>query len=906
MQLKYIKAISHPMGNRVDLQWFNPLPGLFNGVRIRRKEASHPVSPEDGVLVAEKENTKLFDVDSDNLSIKNSLDNKTLPAELLAYFLNHKNVLSMHAVVSVIEPGNRWEISDKDHIYLIIKNNEILEVYGMGSFMDQGLRSEVVYYYTFFPYKSNPREYIFHQSNRVSVMASGPYDFAGQLYRMLPQIYHRYDKVLPVKNLIGIPEEDKQKGQLQRFLDLPGMQLDQIYSFAAAARDLHNIDRVDGKLLPLLGQWIGWITDYNLEIAGQRNELKKAPALYETIGIIPSLEAVIVKCIGGWKSRTKEFGHNVFLSNTPERINLWLCHWDESEGWQESENVFSLDFAYEGRPAAAQDEYGTLWLFYHTRRNGHWDIWYKTFQQDKGWAPSQPLCTGNTNTLDKHPAAALQDKTLWVFWNSYDREKQTREIQCRQRTNGQWLDIELPATGNQRKSPQAVVDHNKCLWLFWLEKVGTRWQMKYNRYNGQAWEFDPSVDFPADRGDEPRVEKDLFVLFHTANSIHSIWVFWARKKLLSDGGRGCWEIAFRKKTGAKSIEKGWGNIKTLPKDSSDYDDCESAAIVNADDEIELFWASNRSGRSWAVWTIKLKEIDSTGLDSAEIPINNPYSQRAPLPIPMDNGISLVYRSNRSVSYQSDLYRATETTDFRYAGCVTIDTRNKARNAAQGMYDDFQTYTYDTGENGKPTNNDWYARDTVGFYLTPDTDDLRLITRNQEVIKGILERFLPIQNRTIFIIEPPIYKELIYTYDFSEEDKKDPRHIEEHFVDELTCIETEAYPGVREESEDKVPGWISFYSWSKEFPAHHTVDFSTSPIDAKFRTLHIRLRQFEGQHNICIPPDEYPGAKDSSEDKVPGWTWVCSWSEQSPDHYSVDFSKTPVTTKFRTWHRGIKK
>jgi len=844
MQLKYIKAIPHPMGNRVDLQWLNPQPGLFSGVLIRRKEASHPVSPGDGVLV---ENTKLFAVDPGNLSIKDSLDSKTLPAELLAYFLNHKNVLSMQAVVSVIEPGTRWEISHKDHIYLIIKNNGILEVYGMGSFTDQGLRSEVVYYYTFFPYKSNPREYIFHQSNRVSVMASGPYDFAGQLYRMLPRIYHRYDKVLFPKEADGIREEDKQKGQLQRFLESPGTQLDQIYSFAAAARDLHNIHRVDGKLLPLLGQWIGWITDYNLEIAGQRNELKKAPALYETIGIIPTLEAVIVKCIGGWQSRTKEFGHNVFLSNTPERMNLWLCNWNESKGWQEPENVFSLDFAYEGRPAAAPDENGTLWLFYHTRRNGRWDIWYKTFQQDRGWAPSQPLCTRNTNTIDKHPGAALQDKTLWVFWNSYHQEKQTWEIQCRKRNNGQWLDIELPAAGNQRKSPQAVVDHNKRLWLFWLEKVGARWQMKYNRYNGQAWEFGPSVDFPADGGDEPRVEKDLFVLFHSkgADDNGGIWVFWSRKKLETNGLRGCWEIAYREKPLDGSIENDWEPIKTLPKVTStqdemgEYDDCDPAAIVNAYGEIEFFWASNRSGRSWGVWTIKLTEIDSTGLDSAEIPINNPYSQRAPLPLPMDNGISLVYRSNRSISYQSDLYRATETTDFRYAGCVTIDIRNKARNAVQGMYDDFQTYTYDTGENGKPTNNDWYARDTVGLYLTPDTDDLRLITKNQEVIKGILERFLPIQNRTIFIIEPPIYKELIYTYDFPEEDKKNPRHIKEQFFDS----------------------------------------------------------------NI---PEVYPGVSDIYEDRVPGWTWVCSWSEQSPDHHSVDFSKTPVTTKFRTWHIGVKK
>jgi hypothetical protein len=45
---------------------------------------------------------------------------------------------------------------------------------------------------------------------------------------------------------------DRAKGELRRFLDLPGSQLDQIYSLARAALNLVDVDRLEGALLPLL------------------------------------------------------------------------------------------------------------------------------------------------------------------------------------------------------------------------------------------------------------------------------------------------------------------------------------------------------------------------------------------------------------------------------------------------------------------------------------------------------------------------------------------------------------------------------------------------------------------------------------------------------------------------------
>jgi hypothetical protein len=855
MQLRNIKAAPHPNGNRANLRWLVPQPGQVDGVRIMRGESTYPRSflpgPAAGkVWVADVDNKILFSVDP---GAKDELDKNTLPLALVNQFLANQIALPAHTPVSVTQSGRQWQIEHGEDIYIIVNSGASLDVYGVHRLEDTGLRAETVYYYAFFPYRGESREYLLHRENRVSVMVTGAYDFAGRMMRMLPSIYHRYDT-----------------GQLRAFLDLPGGQFDQLYSFARAALNVHDIDSLDGKLLPLLAQWIGWTIDsYNPDIEGRRGELKKVPALYEAVGIIPAMEAAIAKTIGGWNSRTKEFLHNVFLSNSPERLNLWTCHRDSPGLWRESEEVFSLDDAYDGRPAAAVDETGTLWLFYHTQRNQRWDIRMKTGKKNHEgitqWSPS--LSFTRSGNIDKFPCAALQGEDLWVFWSSYNETRRAWEIQYRKRTRsqGNWTDMDaleegdtLPAGPNPRKSPQAVVDGQNRLWLFWLEKTRGIWRPRYNRHDGQAWESN-AVDFPDQDGETPRVGKDLFVLHEPGQGEDGggIYLFWSQKQQVN-GTRGRRQIAWRRKSGTLSLEDGWENVNLLDKipvsqvvTDIDYDDIEPSAIIDKNNQIEFFWVSNRSGRNWALCSVYLKDIQSeTHLENTEIVTNNPYSRRAPLPLTLDGELVLVYRSNRSITYQSERYRATTTTDFRYAGCLTADTRNQARHARRGMYDDFRTYTYDTGPGGAPTNNDWYARDAIGVYLTPpDTEDARSLTDKQEIIKDILARFLPIQSRAVFVLEPPIYSEKIYTYDFPEE--KDPRLIGELFFDSGM---THIYPGISEEYYDKAPAWTWIRSWKEEpwikgqwikgQSGHYSVDFTQSPVNTTFRTSHIAIKSGE--------------------------------------------------------------
>ncbi|MCP4709624.1 MAG: hypothetical protein GY869_13440, partial [Planctomycetes bacterium] len=278
MQLININAFTHPLGNRIDLNWEFPGEATHPGIRVMRREGTHPVSPRDGVLVDEG--------------------------------------------------------------------------IGLQSVTDSSLKAETVYYYSMFPYKNDPPEFAIDVNNRTSALATANYNSTGQLYELLPGIYHRYDTNVPGQNSTGLSDSDKTRGQLHRFLDLPGSQFDLFYSCAKAMLDMYNVDRIDGQLLSLLAQWIGWQTDYGLEYETQRNDLKNAPHVYRTIGLNPTVEATI-KRVTGWNyCRVKEFVHNVFLSNKPERYNIWLKSFD---GSTESREPLSLDFAYEGRPSIVKD-----------------------------------------------------------------------------------------------------------------------------------------------------------------------------------------------------------------------------------------------------------------------------------------------------------------------------------------------------------------------------------------------------------------------------------------------------------------------------------------------------------------------------------------------------------------------
>lgn len=706
---------------------------------------------------------------------------------------------------------------------------------------DTGLHGETVYYYTLFPFKGEPPEYEEDPRNRVSAMATAPYDLAGRMYDLLPAIYRRYDAARTPSPDSGVTVADMDKGELRRFLDLPGAEFDRLYSMARAALNFHDPDRVEGQLLPLLAEWIGWETDHNLDVDAQRNEIRFAPHIYHAVGLAPTVEATVKRIIG-WESRTKEFVHNVACTNQPARLNLWSMLRDAGGAWEKAE-LASTNWVFEGRPAVVREADGSLLFLYHTRRRHGWDIWAKRFVggEQPPWQPSAPVV--DQPGIDKHPAAALQDDRLWLFWENLDpAEPQNRQhwrIAYRMRDHGAWSPVEIFGDdATERRLPAAAVDSAGGLWLFWLERSGSGWQVKFNRHDGTRWQLDTPMTLPTDQGQDPRVEEDLLLFIHPTSATRPLWLFWARREPGGSPGQTRWRVVGRAKQGLDPSAADWSPVAALPKSApGNYDDREPAALAGPGNTIELFWSSNRKD-GWSVWHNTL-DVTTLSFGTAEQVTTSPYSERAPLAVGIGTGVLLTYRSSESLEHTSKVYSATRMLDMRYAGTTTVDTANLAKMALRGRFEDFQTYTYDAGQQGVRTNDTWYARDTVGIFLTPDTEDRTLIIRNRNRIRDVLRNFLPIQVRPVFIIEQPINRELIYTYDYPAATPE--RRIGEQYADTLSSLAASSYAGLRDTYQDTMPDWVFIRTWSTATRTHHTVDVRTQPIDTRYRTWHVGVK-----------------------------------------------------------------
>jgi hypothetical protein len=682
MRLLNIAAVANAAGNRIDLTWINPNPAGFPGVRVVRREQTHPLNPTDGTTVAD---------------------------------------------------GN-----------------------GLLSASDTGLKGETAYYYSLFPYSGNPIVFAPDPHNRASAVATAPYNFSGLMYALLPAIYHRYDEAQPASSNPALTAADQVRGELQRFLDLPGSQFDSIYSLARAALNLYDPQRVEGVLLPFLAQWIGWKNDYSLEVSAQRNEILFAPYLFQTIGLIPTVEATVKRLTlvpggSGWESQTKEFVYNVARTNQPERLNLWFMERPNGGSFGASA-LASENFVYDWRPTAVTESEGSVSFFYQTYRIHGWDIWTKKFvpAQASPWQPSAPVV--DQPGIDTRPTAALQGSVLWLFWESFDTTQppgsRKWQIKFQQRIAGTWS---APAifgdAATARRMPAAVADNAGGLWLFWLEQSATGWSVKYNHNDGTNWLPAP-VSFPLDGGADPRVEGDLIAIFHPTSATQRIWLFWARHEPAARAGQSRWTIAYRIKQGLDPAVIDWSAVSELPKASADNHDREPAPLVDSAGNIELFWSSTRNG-GWTLWHDTLNIGTLTFGAPAQV-TNTPYSNRAPLAVATSAGTLLVFRSNESPPHSSSVYRATQTLDVRYNGATTADTRNAAKIALFGKFEDFQTYTYDAGTNGVRTNDDRIARDTIGLYLTPDTADPVQIKATISRLASALGDFMPITERAVFI------------------------------------------------------------------------------------------------------------------------------------------------------------
>ena len=228
-------------------------------------------------------------------------------------------------------------------------------------YVDGPLQGETVYYYTVVAYDAAGKLF----PEFVSVLASAPYHTDDHLYRSLPEIYQMFDRAQASNDPGGAAGAHAQ-GRLRRLVEMLGQPFDLVRSYTSAMRDFHNVDRVDGALLPLLAQWIALPSDATLDLDRQRNEIRYAPQYYRTTGVPANLRASINRFVN-WDARIKEFVHNVLLITHPEQLTIWEMRRDGAQ-WTAPRSV-NLDIAFEGRAAPLQTADGRTWLMYHARRS---------------------------------------------------------------------------------------------------------------------------------------------------------------------------------------------------------------------------------------------------------------------------------------------------------------------------------------------------------------------------------------------------------------------------------------------------------------------------------------------------------------------------------------------------------
>jgi phage tail-like protein len=296
------------------------------------------------------------------------------------------------------------------------------------SFVDDGLDGETNYYYVVAAFDGAAKPNFFPAF--VSALATTPYGSADQLYSALPAIYQRFDTLVPPA-LPQVDPKDLTKGQLRRFVEMFGLQFDLLRSYASATRGFFDLEGVDGALLPLLAQWLGWPTDFTLPFSKQRNEIRYAPHFYRTKGIAANLRATLNR-LTTWNAEIKEFVHNIFNANDPERLTVWGA---ERHGgvWGEPRSA-SVATAYEGRPSAVRETDERQWLFYHATRKAQTPpdqgsefcapgdsshLWFKLWDFDH-WTPSQQLTSGER--ICKYPAAVRRaDGSFRVFYSELEQ-----------------------------------------------------------------------------------------------------------------------------------------------------------------------------------------------------------------------------------------------------------------------------------------------------------------------------------------------------------------------------------------------------------------------------------------------------------------------------------------------------
>lgn len=438
----------------------------------------------------------------------------------------------------------------------------------------------------------------------------------------------------------------------------------------------------------------------------------------------------------------------------------------------------------DAEPAAFEDATRNVWMFFSSLRSGVWKIWYTRFNGTV-WGTPKPLTEGNLP--DREPAVVFDPAAggrIWVFWSRKKASglwnifsRRTTHLDFDTLADADWTEEEMaPALANfDNREPAPLLAGPDNIDLYFSS----------NRANGfHVWQ--KTIGSVA-QGADTSVTSGQFTYRAPA------------PLALGSGNVSVWVRSNESQVYSSSLYPSAITIDTRYAGSitSDTRNPTRLSLRRNFRDIQCYtYDTPRQGSSlFGVGDIANVASLVAKLESDPSPATHPVSQfiwgqfepvaRQLLADPnatLPQRQSVLIKELNTILRGNSIYESTRFADVTLRAETQLliaqnPTAERLISLNRLLLEDAYLLEIARSPRQDPLQEATrlYSRDTVGIYLTPDTNDEQLIVRSQELIANVLRRFLPIQARAVFLIDLA-YREFVYSYD-------DPQSAESHLIED---------------------------------------------------------------------------------------------------------------------------
>jgi len=200
-------------------------------------------------------------------------------------------------------------------------------------FIDFNIEEEVNYYYRLFLYDAGM--WIEYSTLKGSTFSCDTGFFQSKLFSLLPHLYRNEDKKTLQKiftkafiaTLIEyhylLNDGTKSQGELERFLRLFGLFLDEAKCFIDFMTVLWDVDNAPHQFLQYIASLVGVVFNFDLPIDRQRVEIREAVSTYKLKGTLQGITSHVQK-ITGFTTIVDEMTDNIMVTNRADRRTFLL------------------------------------------------------------------------------------------------------------------------------------------------------------------------------------------------------------------------------------------------------------------------------------------------------------------------------------------------------------------------------------------------------------------------------------------------------------------------------------------------------------------------------------------------------------------------------------------------------